>query len=355
MRLAIISVTSQGAKLGRELHGLLTGGEFIVDVYSKRGRGGSQDQEYETLAVLVTELFSQYDGFVFIMATGIVVRMIAPLIQDKRTDPAVIVMDEKGAHVISLLSGHLGRANYLANLIAGRLAATPVITTASDVQGKVAPDVMAAELRLTVAPFSHLKQINAMLVEGQTVGYFLDEGLPEAGAYAGWLKEHGVSFKTLNDFPSDTDASVLITDKHIIANSRHIFLRPKTLAAGIGCRRGIAKESIVNALNDACAGIGRSIDSVRIIASVSLKADEAGLLATAEEIGAETVFYEAKVLNEIASEHNLAISEFVKDTIGVGSVCEAAAICGAKNSQLLLKKKAYQGITIALAEVKSGL
>ena len=355
MRLAIVSVTSQGARLGRELQGLLTGGEFsAIDAYSKLGRGGNQDREYDTLAVLITELFTQYDGFVFIMATGIVVRTIAPLIRDKRIDPAVIVMDERGKHVISLLSGHLGRANYLANVIADRLAATPIITTASDVQGKIAPDVMAAECRLGVSPFLILKRINTMLVEGQTVGYFLDESLPEASTSAAWLRQHGISYRMLSEFPAGADASILITDQHIATDAIHLFLRPKTLVAGIGCRRGMAKEKLLSALADACASTGRSIDSVGKIASVALKADEIGLLKAAQEIAAETLFYEPAVLNRIVTEQNLTVSEFVNDKMGVGSVCEAAAICGANNSQLLLKKQTYQGVTIALAEVKSG-
>jgi cobalt-precorrin 5A hydrolase len=356
MRLAIVSVTSQGAKLGRKLQELLTGGEFTaIDGYSKQGRGERNDQEYENLSVLVNKIFSQYDGFVFIMATGIVVRTIAALIQDKRTDPAVIVSDETGKHVISLLSGHLGRANYLATLIAGRLAATPVITTASDVQGKMAPDVMAAEVHLTIDPFGRLKKINTMLVEGQNVSYFLDEMLPEAGAYADWLRRNGVSFRPLNEFPADADASILITDKQVATDLIHLYLRPKTLVAGIGCRRGTEKARLLAALADACSRVGRSLYSVGKIASVSIKADETGLLAAAQELAAETLFFEPAVLSNVVSEQGLETSEFVKNKIGVGSVCEAAAICGAKNNQLLVKKQMYQGITIALAEVKSGL
>lgn len=385
MRLAIISITSEGAKLGNRLKTLLTDRMGIteptipmtgmdsttiqrnlnrplnevwfdaVDVYSKHGRGCSLDQKYAKLADLVNRIFFQYDGFVFIMATGIVVRTIAPLIQDKRTDSAVVVMDEKGVHVISLLSGHLGRANYLTTLIAGRLMANPVITTASDVQGKIAPDVMAAECHLTIVPFQQLKSINTMLVEGKNISYFLDESLSSADIYADWLGRNGVSFRSLNEFPADADASIFITDKIVATDLVHLYLRPKTLVAGIGCRRGIEKASVLAALTEACAGIGRSIDSVGMIASVSIKADETGLLEAAAAIGAKTLFFEPALLERVVSEQGLAISEFVKSKIGVGSVCEAAAICGSKNNQLLLKKQAvYRGITIALAEVKSG-
>ena len=349
MRLAIFSLTSQGAKLGQKIRGLLADGAFpVVDTYCKQSKGGSEDREFNTLAAAVTDLFAKYDGLVFIMATGIVVRTIAPLLQDKRTDPAIVVMDEKGRHVISLLSGHLGRANHLTNVLAERLAAAPVITTASDVQGKTAPDVVAAELRLAVSSYSRLRQMNNQLVEGQPVQYFLDERLPGAAAYAGWFKQNQVDFQLFSEFPAAAGTNVLITDR-LAADSAGLFLRPKTLVAGIGCRRGTAKEQILQALEDACTGVGRSMASVGLIASVSLKADEVGLLAAAAAIDADTVFYEPEILNQVVNEQDLTISDFVKEKIGVGSVCEAAAICGAKNNQLLLKKKTYQGITVALA------
>ena len=354
MKLAIISVTSGGAALAERLQALLTADGLTADLYRRQGRGGG-GQAYDSLTALISRIFAGYDGLVFIMATGIVVRSIAPLIRDKRTDPAVVVIDEQGRHAISLLSGHLGRANQLALLVAERLGADPVITTATDIQGKTAPDVIAAAFGLAIEPFARLKAINSLLAEGQPVAYILDESLPEAEAYAGWLRQRDVGFRPLAAWTADHSAAVLITDKQVAGAAAQLYLRPKTLVAGVGCRRGTAADAILAALAAACGSAGRRLLAIKTIASVSLKADEAGLLAAARAIGAKTAFYDAVVLERVVAEQDLTISQFVKDKIGVGSVCEAAAICGAGNPKLLLTKRKYPGITVALAEVRSGL
>ncbi|MDU4960339.1 MAG: cobalt-precorrin 5A hydrolase [Sporomusaceae bacterium] len=354
MKLAVISVTGGGAALAERLQELLAADGLSVDLYRKQGRG-SAGQEYDSLPPLISRLFSAYDGLVCIMAAGIVVRAIAPLVQDKRTDPAVVVIDEAARHVISLLSGHLGRANQLTLDLAARLGADPVITTATDVLGKTAPDVLAAAFDLAIEPFERLKPVNSLLAEGQSVDFVVDASLPQAKVYQDWLRQRRVEAVALADWTDRDCAAVLITDKQLAGAASPLYLRPKTLVAGIGCRRGTPAATILAALADACGSVGRSPQAVGTIASVSLKADEAGMLAAAESIKAKTEFYEPAVLERITAEQELTISQFVKEKIGVGSVCEAAAICGAGNPTLLLRKQRYPGITVALAEARSGL
>jgi cobalt-precorrin 5A hydrolase len=148
MKLAIISVTKNGALLAEKLAKNLT---FKTDLYAKVDRDADVPAEYyDSLSRLVDSIYNVYDGLIFIMATGIVVRVIAPHIRDKRFDPAVVVMDEAGEYAISLLAGHIGGANELARIISRAIDARPVITTATDVIQKPAADILAVKLGLEI-------------------------------------------------------------------------------------------------------------------------------------------------------------------------------------------------------------
>ena len=146
MKYAVISVSSEGAKLGAAVKRLISGNGVL---YERKGSesGGEANYFLRTFS-LVKEIFSQYDGLLFIMASGIAVRAIAPYIVSKVSDPAVLVMDECGRHCISLLSGHLGGANAWAREVALAVGADPVITTATDVHQRRAPDDIARELMM---------------------------------------------------------------------------------------------------------------------------------------------------------------------------------------------------------------
>jgi cobalt-precorrin 5A hydrolase len=159
MKLAVIALTKGGAKLGQRI--ALAYPEQ-VDLYLSPLN--------QPLKQLTERLFPQYQGIVFIMALGIVVRTIAPFLQDKRKDPAVVCLDEAGSFVISVASGHLGGANKLTIQLAELLSAAPVITTATDVQGKIAFDVLAVEQDLLIEPFENLRLLNSALVNGEKIG-----------------------------------------------------------------------------------------------------------------------------------------------------------------------------------------
>ena len=175
MKIAVLSVTLKGALLGERLRQTMA---MPVDLYS-RARGGLPEATvpFENLSELVGTIFNQYDGLVFIMATGIVVRVVAPHVKDKRSDPAVVVMDDAGIHAISLLAGHIGGANELTEKVAVAVGARPVITTATDVAHLAAPDVLAVKMELAIEPFEDLKLVNAAIVAGERVPFFLDQDL----------------------------------------------------------------------------------------------------------------------------------------------------------------------------------
>lgn len=352
MKLAIISVTNAGAQLSEKIAQNFNN----VDIFAKSGRSLLEyGNEYESLSTLIAEIFDQYDAFVFIMATGIVVRVIAPFIQDKRIDPAVIVADESGNYVISLLSGHIGGANDLARFIAASINAAPVITTATDVGNKPAVDVLAVKLGLKFELFENVKKINAAIVNGDNVEFFLDYTLPESHCYVRTATELGIALYDQMILPQASNycALVLITDKELTVDSLHIFLRPPTLAVGIGCRRGTTKEEIVAAILTACKMIGRSANSIAVIGSTVLKQDEQGLLDAVQALDVPIEFYDNEQIAITIEKNKLDVSSFVNEKIGVGNVCEAAALLASQNTKILLPKTKFNRVTVAIAQARS--
>lgn len=353
MKLAIISVTRNGAQLAERLAGKLGN---AVDLFAKSGRGESEHTSgYDSLSDLVESIYHVYDGIVFIMATGIVVRVLAPHIRDKRFDPAVVVMDEAGENAISLLSGHIGGANELARIIGTTVGARPVITTATDIAQKPAADILAVRLGLEIEPFQELKTINAAIVNGDRVSFFLDSSLANHESYAGRAIDEGVILADMEQLNNVDryDAAVVITDKDLYMVKPHIFLRPGTLAAGIGCRRGATGGEIYTAISEACRQIGRSPKSIAVIGTTVAKEDEIGLLAIAQQMAIPLECFSNEELQEVIDEYGLDKSEFVQDQIGVGNVCEAAALLAGQADKLLLGKTVFEKVTVAIAEVRS--
>jgi cobalt-precorrin 5A hydrolase len=353
MKLAVISVTCKGAALAQKLAASLED----VTLYAKAGRDNGQAQPYTKLGELISRIFPLYDGLIFIMAAGITVRVIAPYVQDKRFDPAVVVIDDGGNHAISLLSGHLGGANELTQRASEAIGARPVITTATDVADKVAPDVLARKLGMAIEPFQRLKTINAILAGGQDIMFYLDYSLVGAAKIMALAEKLGVALLDMAEGLEtkkwqQAAAAVFITDKVVEIDVPYLCLRPRSLVVGIGCRRGAAKELILNALAAACRKVGRSTLSIQKLASVDIKQDEQGLLAAAEELGVIPEFFTPEQLAACVSEHKLSVSNFVKDKIGVGNVCEAAALLAAHETVLVLGKTKYPQVTIAIAEAR---
>lgn len=353
MKCAIISVSEQGAKLGALIASRL---QADTTLYERKERQSSEPAIYFTrTAALTADIFNEYDALVYVMAIGIVVRSIAPHLQDKTRDPAVIVLDELGLHTISLLSGHLGGANELAMQIAESIQSDPVITTATDVHGYPAPDVLARHIGATVEPLAALKPVNGAVARGEKVIYFLDERMPLAHEIREIAKKDGITCYDMSQREAfDYAAEVLITDRlDVQAKGVYVFLRPPTLVAGMGCRRDTSTALLDNAVEEACQEVGRSPLSIAAFASVTLKQDEKGLLAMVTRRRKKIYFYEPAKLENIVKEYGLEESEFVKKTIGVGNICETTAILKAGTNQLILRKTKYPQTTIALVEVAS--
>ena len=291
--------------------------------------------------------FAEAEALIFIGAAGIAVRTIAPFRKGKTQDPAVLVLDEAGAYVISLLSGHIGGANELALETAALLGAQPVITTASDVRGLPAVDVFAKKNGLAIESMQAAKQLAAALLRGDPVGVFcsgtVDGALPpgffaaETGRwqYLLWISERRMMQEEKRRYLAGEQAVVL-------------SLIPRAVTLGVGCRRGKEAEPILQAVRRALADAQICKEALAGAASIDLKKKEQGILRACERLGVPFVTYTAQELAAVKG--SFSPSEFVKKTTGVDNVCERAALALAGNSgRLEVGKQAENGVTVALA------
>lgn len=296
--------------------------------------------EKKSLSECVAEYFSQADALVFICAAGIAVRSIAPFLQHKSTDPAVVVLDEQGKFCISLLSGHAGGANALTKQIAEWTGAVPVITTATDREGLFAVDDFARKNRLAVTDWKMAKQISAKLLEGKRVGICSE--LPWKGELPKELYWYHGSIEEKQ--PEET--IIFISCRRVSIPENTLCLVPKSVVVGIGCRKGTAKEKIADAIHQCLFEEGILAEAVSVVASIDLKKEETGLCDYCQENQIPFVTFSAEQLQK--AEGEFSASSFVKGVTGVSCVCERSAVSAA-GGELLCHKKVYDGVTVALA------
>ncbi|MBO8434901.1 MAG: cobalt-precorrin 5A hydrolase [Tyzzerella sp.] len=278
--------------------------------------------------------FYKYDNIIFIMAMGIVVRKIAKLIKSKKTDPAVIVCDEKGSFAISLLSGHIGGANEFAKKIADITGGIPVITTATDVNNKIAFDVFAKENDLYIKNIENMKYVSGDIVDGKNVGLFSDIDIKgEIPSYV------------LNN--TECESNVFITPLKKDIGKRDVLLIPKKYILGIGCKRDTPFLNIKNAVYDFLSDI--DVMSLKAVVSIDLKKDEKGILEFCESVGKEFKTFKAEELLNV--EGDFTTSDFVLKTTGVSNVCERSIKAYNSSATIIKHKTIYKGITLALGEI----
>jgi cobalt-precorrin 5A hydrolase len=294
---------------------------------------------FSSLAKALAPVWNNYDAHYFIMATGIAVRTIAPLIHDKTKDPAVVCGDEAGRFVISLVSGHIGGANDLAGRLSGILGATPVVTTATDVNQVPAIDVIARDQGLYIENKKAIKHVSMAFIKG--------ESLPVHDPFH--LVSPFLPPRLVADSSLFTDERSGIWVDYTVRDlpEKVLVLRPRMLVAGIGCRRGVTRQELEDHLHQVFQVHGVSVNSLSKIVSVDLKANESGLLALAEELNLPIEFYTRDELDQVKTVPNP--SSLVNKHIGVKSVCEAAAMLATGRTCLLIPKTASRTVTLALA------
>ena len=285
----------------------------------------------------LTDLWNQkLDAIICIMATGIVVRGLSTLCSDKTRDPCVLVLDERGEFVISLLSGHLGGGNQLAKEIAKKIGGQAVITTASDVTGHTALDLWAKKNQLSVEDSKKLTEKSAKLINSGTLHVFSDcdiESLPD-------------DFIVVS---SPELADIIISDK-VFAMTEALLLRPCALSVGLGCNRGTAKEDFQTAVSELFKDNGLTRKSIFCFASIDLKNDEQGLLDFAKGEKLPIQFYAKEQLNSV---EDVSSSAVVFAATGAKGVAEPAALLAAHatsgSGRLIVRKRKWKDVTAAVA------
>lgn len=330
MKVAVFAYSRQGCKTARRVIDFFEGHElqcYTMARFEEPGFGSI----CRPSKPFYGPIFNNVDAMVFVGSVGIAVREIAPHVRDKSTDPAVVSIDELGKFAVPLLSGHIGGANDLALALAEAIGATPVITTATDINKKFSVDAWAARKGLVIASLSRAKTVSAAILE-QNVPLKSDfpivTNLPN-GVVLADSGDVGIRISVFKDEPYE----------------RTLRLIPPILHLGIGCRKGTERSAIKEAVDVVLKDNNIDYRAIKCVASIDLKKGEPGLLEFCTERKLPVQFYTAEELKAVPGD--FTPSEFVESITGVDNVCERSALIGAK--ELIVKKTAMNGVTVAVA------
>lgn len=345
---AVVAITKHGIEIARKIKGSMP--EVEVYVPAKHSDGGADIIWFsEQSTQLIANMFKSHDALICIFSLGAVIRMIAPYLVDKKSDPAIIVIDDRANYVISALSGHLGGANALARLVSSFLGASPVITTAADVNETIAVDLLGREFSWTIENFENVTKVSALMVNEEKIAIYQDAG--EHRWWQGQLPKNVTIVGSLQNARSpDFKAALLITDRIVDQDllAKSVVFRPKTLVIGIGLHWDTSRETIESGVMNVFKENGLALKSVRNIASV----DRGGRV---------------KGLDDFASQHSLPITIYKKEDLakvevpnpskavqkfeGTASVSEAAAILDSKGELIVQKQKFPPNLTVAVCRL----
>lgn len=356
----IISYTKKGGELNQKLCDLLVTKGFDLrsyrhiekqcvefyakysDTYTNLSDGkadgcndGSENvrTDIQKAVQMVRMAFENKEAILFIGAAGIAVRSIAPYVKDKFTDPPILVLDEMGQYVISLLSGHMGGANDLARIIAKRIGGQAVITTATDINHIWAVDEWAKKNNLTISDRELAKKVSAKLLAGEELelvsGYLIKGEVPQ------YLRN------------PKSDLSIYITNRNFKKSTKEkeiLRLIPRNLCLGVGCRKDISTDHMLQAFEYFIEKYYLEEAAFHCIATIDRKKDEEAILALANRLQVKIRTFTTEELERIDGE--FAESNFVKETVGVGNVCERAAKL--VYDEPMIPKESLKGVTFAV-------
>ena len=356
MKIAVISFTSRGKSLAHTVKEALEAREHQVWEAVKN----SQDERSvtEPLSQWTGRQFQEREAIIFIGAAGIAVRAIAPWIQSKAKDPAVLVADEGGRYCIPILSGHMGGANALACELEKALSMEAVLTTATDVNGKWAVDVFAVKNGLWIQDLGKAKEISAKILREQRVTLQLQNG---KGCISGNLPGEVTYIEEAEKFCRKSDISIGIWKPSASGSGgvsaealppdtdKTLYLIPKCVVLGIGCRKGATEGGITYAVEQALRQAGIWPQSIRAVATIDRKAQEPGLLEYCKKHFLPLQVYGAEDLRKVQGD--FTASAFVESVTGVDNVCERSAVRAAgEKGALILAKRSFGPVTVAAAE-----
>lgn len=348
-KVAIFAITKNGIKVASSIKQIFPGWTIFAPSKFQDSTTGANWYTEQT-AAKVAELFGKFDGIVCLFSLGAVIRLISPYLKDKKTDPAIIVIDDKANFVISALSGHLGGANELTEEIAKKLGATAVITTAADVNKTIPVDLLGKEFGWKIQDDSNVTRISALMVNEEKIGVYQDAG--EKNWWKNELPKNVTVYDTLEKLKqSDSKGYLIISDKELdseIAKNAVIY-RPQTLVVGIGLHVDTTKDKIMECLSFCLKRYGLSSRSIARFVSLKKSKDVQGLVQAGRELGVPIEYFEREELAKINIPNPSAMVEAFE---GTPSVSEAAALKSSAGKLVVEKQKFPPDLTIAIARIE---
>ncbi|MGQ9512607.1 MAG: cobalt-precorrin 5A hydrolase [Thermodesulfitimonas sp.] len=343
--LGVVVLSARGYALAERVAAALNERRVAIYAPAKLGAG----EPYRSLRECVAALLPRVEALVFVGAVGVAVRLVAPHLADKFTDPPVVVVDEAGRFAVTLVGGHHG-GNTLAEQVATALGACPVVTTASDCLGRPAVDLFAARFNLALEPRPNLARVARALLDGERVALLWDEAVPPVDYH--WPPEVALlRWRPGAPPPAGFAAWLLVTEQEVTPPpGPYLFLRPRRYVVGVGCRRGTEAAAIRQAIGAVMRAAGLPLAGLRELATVALKKDEVGLKEAAAELGVPVRFLPLAALKRVqAALGPGAVSESkrVKEKIGVGNICELATLT-AGAEKLVVRKTIFPRVTVAV-------
>lgn len=374
-KIAILCITSNGRSLACKIKRSLNDGD-IYFINNKRDENSLDDNEVisksleedveiytvkKRLKFFVEDIFDKYEYILFIMATGIVVRTIAPLVTSKFSDPAILVTDEKGSNIISLLSGHMGGANEMTLHISDLINSNPVITTATDINKKSSLDMISKKLNGHIVNFrDNVLDVNAMLVNEDAVGLYID-GEYNIDTRGFTVLDNSKSLESsissdeelkkinLNTIVVISNKENLQIDKYYEDKYRIIKVTPRDIVIGIGCRRDTESHLLQDSLEDFLIKNNIDINSIKEIGSIEVKKDEKAIIDLSENLNVPFRVLSVEEISQV--DYLFEKSEWVKKSVGVYSVAEPVAHL-LSDGNVIIEKNKYKGITFSVGRLK---
>lgn len=333
MRIDVVAFSTNGCATALRLRDVLT--DEDVRLYCKTSSDGLGIERVEgSLRDWTGTAFAECDAIVFIGATGIAVRHIAPFVRSKDTDPAVVCLDEHGRWAIALLSGHIGGCNLLTQRIADGIGAEPIITTATDLNGKFSVDTFAVRNGMRISSLKIAKDVSARVLDGRFVGFHSD--IPVEGELP-----DGITVADSGEFGVCVSADPGKKPFDVTLN-----LIPMDIVLGVGCKRDTDPAKLKGFVTDRLKALAIPLERVAIVASIDIKRDEEAILRLARDLRVPSLFYSSAELNSLEGE--FTSSQFVRSVTDVDCVCERSAAMASGGNRFLLRKTAEDGMTVAV-------
>jgi cobalt-precorrin 5A hydrolase len=348
-KMAIVAITRHGIAIARRIKQNMP--EVEIYVPAKHSDDGSDINWFsEQSTQLVGNLFKTHDALFCIFSLGAVIRMVAPHLIDKKSDPAVIVIDDRANHVISALSGHLGGANALARLVASFLGAQPVITTAADVNETIAVDLVGREFGWTIENFENVTKVSASMVNEEKIAIYQDAG--EKNWWQAPFPKNVTLIESIDQIKSPQFKAGLIISDRLVSDptiiNKSVIYRPKSLVVGLGLHWDTSKESIEFGINTVLQEKGLSFQSIRNLASIKRKAKVKGLEDFSTQYGIAVEIYDE---DSLASVNVPNPSATVQKFEGTSSVSEASSLLSSKGQLVVPKQKFPPNLTVAISRI----